>query len=88
MTKITADEALRLAGPTVQDRVDAVYPLIREEAGKGKRTLVLTESFWLDGYNPTVQYKEAVQILENDGFTVKFFYEERQFAAMYTLVSW
>jgi hypothetical protein len=89
MTKITAAEARRLAGPTVQERVNAVYPLIRKAAEKGKRTLVLTESFWVDeGYNPTVQYKEAVKLLENDGFTVKFFYEERQFVDMYTIVSW
>jgi hypothetical protein len=34
------------------------------------------------------EYKQACQILEGDGYTVKFFYEERQFVAMYTTVEW
>ncbi len=34
MTKITASEARKLAGPTVQERVDEVYPLIREAQKK------------------------------------------------------
>jgi hypothetical protein len=87
-TKITAAEARKLAGPTVQERVDEVYPLIREAAEKGKRWINLHD-WWADeGYRGSVEYKQACMILEGDGYTVKFFYEERQFVAMYTTVEW
>lgn len=89
MTKITAAEARRLAGPTVQERVDEVYPLIREAAEKGKRFVTLRDSFWVnDGYSKTKEYQQACMILEGDGYKVSFFYEERQFVNMYTTVEW
>lgn len=89
MTKITAAEARKLAGPTVQEHVDLVYPKIREAAKKGQRSLALHDSFWVhDGYSKTDAYNQAVMILEGDGYKVKFFYEERQFVDMYTIVEW
>ena len=88
MTKITAEEARKLAGPTVQERVDEVYPQIREAAEKGKRSIAL-HSWWAnEGYSGTVEYKLACKILEDDGYKVKLFYEERQFVDMYTVVEW
>ncbi len=88
MTKITAAEARRLAGPTVQERVDEVYPLIREAAEKGKRSITLHDWWAHEGYSKTFEYKQACMILEGDGYTVEFFYEERQFVDMYTVVKW
>jgi hypothetical protein len=89
MSKITAAEARKLAGPTVQEQVDLVYPLIREAAEKRKRSITLHDDLWVNGgYAGTVEYKQAVKILENDGFVVEFFYEERQFVNMYTIVKW
>jgi hypothetical protein len=88
MSKITAAEARRLAGPTVQERVDEVYPLIREAAEKGKRSIALHDWWANEGYSKTVEYKLACRILEDDGYTVDFFYEERQFVDMYTVVKW
>jgi len=89
MTRITAAEARNLAGPTVQERVDEVYPKIREAAEKGKRFVVLRDNFWVnDGYSGTNEYKQACMILEADGFKVSFFYEELQFVNMYTSVEW
>jgi len=88
MTKITAQEARELAGPTVQERVDAVYPVIREAAEKGKRWIVLHDWWANEGYSGSAEYKQACMILEGDGYKVKFFYEERQFVDMYTLVEW
>lgn len=88
MTKITAAEARKLAGPTVQERVDEVYPLIREAAEKGKREIHLHEWWAHEGYAGSVEYKQAVKILEGDGYKVRFFYEERQFVDMYTVVEW
>ena len=88
MTKITAAEARKLAGPTVQERVDEVYPLIREAAEKGKRYINLHDWWANEGYRDTVEYKQACMILEGDGFKVSFYYEERQFVSMYTVVEW
>lgn len=88
MTRITAQEARELAGPTVQERVDEVYPLIREAAEKGKRSIDL-HGWWADeGYAGSKDYKQACMILEGDGYKVKFVYAEYQFVSMYTVVEW
>jgi hypothetical protein len=88
MTKITAQEARELAGPTVQERVDAVYPLIRKAAEAKQREVHLHDWWAQSGYSGTHEYKQAVMILEGDGYKVEFFYEERQFVDMYTVVKW
>ena len=89
MTKITAQEARELAGPTVSERVEEVYPKIREAAEKKRRRVALHEDFWVNGgYRGTKEWKEACELLRKDGFIVKFFYEERQFVDMYTVVEW
>lgn len=89
MSRITADEARKLSGPSVQDRVDSVYLLIRESAAKGGRHINLHDDFWArGGYSGKPDWKQACEILRKDGFTVDFFYEERQFVDMYTVVKW
>ena len=88
MNKITAHEARELAGPTVEERVAAVYPLIREAAEKKQRRVALHDWWAHEGYSKSKDYKQACMILEGDGYKVKFFYEERQFVNMYTLVEW
>jgi hypothetical protein len=89
MSKITAQEARQLAGPSVQERVNEVYPLIREAAMKEERMVSLRDSFWVnEGYGRTASYIKACELLKADGYNVKFFYEERQFVDMYTIVSW
>ena len=89
MSKITAEEARKLAGPTVQEQVDIVYQMIREAATNGKRSINLHDGLWVNGgYSSTDEYKQAVNMLKDDGFVVDFFYEERQFVNMYTIVKW
>ena len=88
MNKITAKEARELAGPSVQDRVDEVYLLIREAAEKKLRKIYLHDWWKNQGYGGTKDYKQACAILRADGYTVEFFYEERQFVDMYTIVEW
>lgn len=89
MTKITAAQARELAGPTVQERVDAVYPLIEQAAKSKKRGVHLHDDFWTNGgYQQTEDWKAAVELLKKDGYNVRFFYEERQFVDMYTIVEW
>jgi hypothetical protein len=86
--KITAAEARKLAGPTVQERVDEVYAKIREAATEGKRYINLHDWWATEGYSGIDEYKQACMILEGDGFKVEFVYEERQFVNMYTSVEW
>lgn len=89
MTRITAQEARELAGPSPQDHADLVYPLIRKAATERKREIRLTTQFWTQGgYIDDPMWKEACDILRRDGFRVEFHYEERQFVDMYTRVSW
>ena len=89
MTRITAKEARELAGPSVQDRVRAAYELIRAAAEKKQHEVHLKSEFWTrGGYRKDKEYLEAVSILEQDGFEVLFFYEERQFVDLYTIVKW
>lgn len=89
MTQITAAEARKISGPTVQERVDEVFPLIREAAEKKCRGVNLRDDFWVnEGYSKTKDYQEACKILETLGYTVKFYYMERQFVDMYTIVEW
>lgn len=87
--KITA-EARELAGPTPQDKVDLVYPMIREAASAGKFRVSLHDDFWVrDAYSGTAAYKTAKGLLEADGYKVSFYYNEGSFAVdMYTVVEW
>ena len=88
MTRITAKEARELAGPSVQERVDEVYPLIRK-AAEEKRRQVNLHDWWADsGYAGTAEWRDACKILEMDGYKVKFFCDERDFFDKYTIVMW
>lgn len=90
---ITAKEARDLSGPTLEEQVAEELKVaetrIREEATLGKRKLSLHGPFWAhEGYSKTEAYKMARQVLVDQGFDVDFFYEERQFVDMYTVVKW
>ena len=87
--KITAAEAKVLAGPTIEERVDSAFDQIRKAATEGKRELHLHDDFWArGGYSKTPEWTKALQLLTAEGFQVDFFYEEKQFVNMYTLVKW
>ena len=88
MTKITAQEARELAGPTVQERVDEAYQTIRAAAEKKQRKVHLHGWWGTAGYNGTEDYAEACKLLAADGFKVNFFYDARQFVDIYTVVEW
>lgn len=89
MTRITAEKARELAGPTIKEIVDAACAIIEVAAKKKKRRVNLTDNFWVhEGYSKTEDWKTAKTTLEKLGFTVEFYYEERQFVDMYTVVSW
>lgn len=87
--KITAKEARELAGPTVEEHVEAAFEEIRKAATEKKRRVALHGPFWTNGgYGRTNDYKEACKLLEKEGFEVEFYYEEKQFVDMYTVVKW
>lgn len=85
--KITADEARKIAGPTIEEEIDDVYVRIKSVAEQGERSIHLHD--WAnDGYGNTEKYKALKKELEESGFEVEFFYEERQFVDMYVIVKW
>ena len=89
MAKITAEEARKLSGITAEEYADGAFELIRIAASGGKRKITLHGEFWeRGGYSGTPEWKQACKILEDAGFEVRFFYEERQFVDMYTIVEW
>jgi hypothetical protein len=89
MKKITAKEARELAGPTIEERVEEAFETIKEAAKNKNRSAALHGQFWAHGgYDRTNDWCAAAKMLEDEGFTVEFFYEERQFVNMYTLVKW
>jgi hypothetical protein len=94
--QLTAAQARELAGPTVEERVDAVLALVRAAAEKQKRRVDLHDTFWVNGGygsdrsgHREKQYDEAKKMLEKLGYKVWFYYSEgSQFVDMYTVVEW
>lgn len=92
---MTAAEARRLAGQTVQEKVNDLL-LAVEELAKQKHRVLKTgwdytkdADLWVHGgYNNSKEWVEAKKILEGLGYKVNFFYKESQFVDMYTLIEW
>lgn len=95
MTRLTAAEAKKLAGPTLEEKVDAILVAIKDAAMNKKRSLRTGWEYkddpdlWVNGgYSATSDWKAAVAVLENLGYKVSFYYAETQFVDMYTIISW
>lgn len=89
MTRITADEARQLSGPKLNDILEPVYTKIREAASKKQHQIQLHGDLWTQGgYSTNQMWLAAKQQLESDGYKVSFYYNERQFVDMYTVVEW
>lgn len=88
MNRITAAEARALSGPSVEDHVEEAYLSIRAAASRGHHEVKLHGWWATEGYKESGDYAEARKILINDGYSVFFHYEERQFVDMYTVVKW
>lgn len=92
--RLTAEKARQIVGSpqvekSVQDHVDDALKLIEACATKKKRVAALHGDFWAhEGYSKTASYMEAVKTLEDLGYGVEFFYEDRQLVDMYTTVKW
>ena len=86
---ITARGARELAGPSVDEVVQAACEKIRKAAKEGKREVNLRSDVWVyGGYNNSKLFQESSAKLKELGFEVKFHYEPRQFVDMYTIVEW
>lgn len=93
--RITAEQARKLAGKTVDEKVDDLLVEIENSAKQGKRQLRTSweysgdEDLWVrGGYDETDEWKAAKKILTDLGYTVEFYYNELQFVDMYTLIKW
>lgn len=93
--RITAEQARKLAGKTVDEKVDDLLVEIENSAKQGKRQLRTSweysgdEDLWVrGGYDKTDEWKAAKKILTDLGYTVEFYYNELQFVDMYTLIKW
>lgn len=93
--KITAEQARALAGPTIEERCDPVFEIIRELSLKKERSFRggidynLDKDLWVNGgYTPTQDWKDMKKIFEKEGFKVSFYYKEYQFVECYTLIEW
>ncbi len=94
--KFTAKDAKRVAGPTVEERVDMILVAI-EEAAKNKKRELKTgwdysedNDLWVNqGYSRTKDWLQAKKILEDLGYQVEFYYQVHSIAVdMYTLIKW
>ena len=93
--RFTAEEARKLSGKTLDEKVDGLLAAIAEAAKQHKRQLRTgwdygaDEELWIrGGYNKTEDWMAARKILVDLGYTVEFYYEESQFVDMYTLIKW
>lgn len=60
MTKFTAEDARKLAGPSVSDHVNEALDLIRLAATDKRRVIGLNSDFWTrGGYSGTEEWKVA-----------------------------
>lgn len=87
--RLTAEQARKIAGPTIDEYVDKALEKIQKEAENKRRFVNLTDDFWTNGgYDQTPEWLEAKKQLELLGYKVEFFYEVRQFVNMFTIVQW
>jgi hypothetical protein len=95
MPRLTATEARGLSGKTLDEKIDSLLAVIEKVAREGKRELRTgyqhreDPDLWIQGgYSHTHEWDAAKIELEKLGYTVTFFYEERQFVDMYTKITW
>lgn len=97
---ITATEARQLASKlasnTVEEKVEKLSSTIEKLAKANKRRLRTewdyddNRDLWTTGgYETSEEWINAKKILENYGYKVSFYYDDRgQFVDMYTLIEW
>jgi hypothetical protein len=76
---ITADQARELAGRSLEEKIESLWPLIKRAAINKQRNLFMgdfsvgDDKLWVyGGYYRTEEWKSAKKILENFGYKVSF----------------
>lgn len=96
MKFFTAEEARKLAGKPVDQKIKDLLKTVEQIASNGGHICrcsynhKIDNDLWVDsGYIKTEDWKEACIKLRNLGFTVDFYYADDSFAVdMYTVVKW
>lgn len=84
--KITAKRARDLAGPTIEEEIDAVYARIKAAAENKERSVELYD--WAtEGYLNTEKYNALKKELTGSGFEVELCFGERE-ADTCVIVKW
>jgi hypothetical protein len=97
----TAAEAKKLAGKSVEEKVELLCESIKKNASERKRSLITgwehkeDRDLWIDGgYSRTEDWEKAKKILEALGYKVTFYCQEPPsvwaipIVAMYTIIEW
>jgi hypothetical protein len=90
MAKITAEEARKIAGLSVEEEVDIVFDLIREAATDKERSIkVMHNNLWATGgYAKSPHWVKACKILNEEGFKTDYYFSEDYSYVGFTIVSW
>ena len=98
MTKklITAAEARKMAGPSLDEKIESLCETIKSLAKNKKRSCRTgydhkeDDDLWIyGGYNKSDEWIQAKEKLEKLGFKVSFYYQVHSIAVdMYTLIEW
>jgi hypothetical protein len=93
--RLTAAQAREIAGTTVSEKVDALLERIHDFAERKKRSIKIGRDdcpdtdFWVQGaYKDNDDFHQAKRELEALGYSVNFWYEEKQFVDMFLEISW
>ena len=93
---LTAEEARKLAGPSLEEKVESLIETIKTLAKQKKRSCRTgydhkeDEDMWIyGGYDGTEEWQNAKKILKGLGYKVTFYYKVHSVAVdMYTLIEW
>lgn len=92
---ITAEQARKLTPRSLESKLEILSATIERLAKMGQRSCRTgwehkeDLDLWVNGgYSKTEEWARAKAILEEYGYKVDFFYEEKQFVNMYTIIEW
>ena len=89
---ITAEEAKELAGGSVDEHLEAISKLIREEAIKKKAFVIIRATPYADWMYSTQKKDSIADLVIRElikvGYKVTLHYEEHQFVDMGLKISW
>lgn len=87
---ITASEARKLSGKTIQEYALDFEDCIKEAASRKERTVLKYHGeLENEAYSKTKIWTDFVKYMKDElGFQVDFHYEERQFVDMRIRISW